>query len=209
MSSNNVLKIYNSRNVLIDQLKVQGFEVDDYGNFSINEIDAMMEKNQLDMIASRNTDGALVYVKYFLVGKQLRPQVLDDLVEDLFEVESILKDKKKDMIVLVTQEEPNASLLARMEYLFDKEGYYIVIRTITRLQFNVLEHFLVPSGKILSPEEVEELRIKLNLKELHRLPEISRFDQQALSLGLRPGQVVKFNRKSPTALVASYWRICV
>jgi DNA-directed RNA polymerase subunit H (RpoH/RPB5) len=209
MSSNNVLKIYKSRNVLIEQLKEQEFEVEDYGNFSINEIDAMLDKNQLDMIASRKTDGAHVYVKYFFTGKQLRPQVLDDLVEELFEIESILKDKTKDIIVLVTYEEPNASLLARLEYLYDKEGYYIVVRTIARLQFNVLQHTLVPFGKILLPDEVEELRIKLNLKELHRLPEISRFDEQALSLGVRPGQIVKFNRKSPTALFSNYWRICV
>ena len=208
MSSNKVLKIYKSRNVLIEQLKAQGFEVDDYGNFSINEIDAMVQNKQLDMFAMRESDGAQVYVKYLLDAK-LRPQILDDLVEDLYEVEAVLKDRTKDMIVLVINEEPNASLQSRLEYMFDKEGYYIVMNTVARLQFNVLEHVLVPSARILTTAEVEDLKLKLNLKELSRLPEISRFDPQALAMGIRPGQVVKFDRKSPTALVAPYWRICV
>ena len=209
MASHKLKLIHKSRNILLDQLEFQGYNVLDYQNFSVNEIDAMVENNQLDMKAERTTDGSVVYVKYMIDGKSLRPQSLDDLVEDLFEIENILTNKEKDMIVLVVQDEPNESITSRLRYLFDKDGYYICVRTIQRLQFNVLNHVLVPRAKILDKNENLELMKQLNVNNLKRLPEISRFDPQALALGIRPGQVVMFSRNSPTSLVAPYWRICV
>ena len=209
MASHKLKLIYKSRNILLDQLEFQGYNVLDYQNFSVNEIDAMVENNQLDMKAERTTDGSVVYIKYMIDGKSLRPQSLDDLVEDLFEIENILTNKEKDMIVLVVQDEPNESITSRLRYLFDKDGYYICVRTIQRLQFNVLNHVLVPRAKILDKNENLELMKQLNVNNLKRLPEISRFDPQALALGIRPGQVVMFSRNSPTSLVAPYWRICV
>ena len=209
MASHKLKLIHKSRNILLDQLEYQGYNVLDYQNFSVNEIDAMVENNQLDMKAERTSDGSVVYVKYMIDGKSLRPQSLDDLVEDLFEIENILTNKEKDMIVLVVQDEPNESITSRLRYLFDKDGYYICVRTIQRLQFNVLNHVLVPRAKILDKNENLELMKQLNVNNLKRLPEISRFDPQALALGIRPGQVVMFSRNSPTSLVAPYWRICV
>lgn len=209
MASHKLKLIYKSRNILLDQLEFQGYNVLDYQNFSVNEIDAMVENNQLDMKAERESDGSIVYVKYMIDGKSLRPQSLDDLVEDLFEIENILTNKEKDMIVLVVQDEPNESITSRLRYLFDKDGYYICVRTIQRLQFNILNHVLVPRAKILDKTENVELMKQLNLNNLRKLPEISRFDPQALALGIRPGQVVMFSRNSPTSLVAPYWRICV
>ena len=41
------------------------------------------------------------------------------------------------------------------------------------------------------------------------LPEISRFDPQALSLCLRPKQVIRIDRKSDTALEYKYYRVCI
>ena len=209
MASYKLKQLHKSRNVLLDQLQTQGYAVSGYQNFSIHEIDAMMENHQLDMKAQRESDGSVVYVKYIIDGKPLRPQTLDDLVEDLFDVEMILTDKQKDEIVLVTQDEPNESILSKLKYLFDKDGYFICVRTMNRLQFNVLNHVLVPEAVILTEMETAELMKTLNLNNLRKLPEISRFDPQALALGVRPGKVMKFYRNSPTSLVAPYWRICV
>ena len=45
--------------------------------------------------------------------------------------------------------------------------------------------------------------------DTNQLPEISRFDPQALAMCMRPGQVCKFERESSTALFYNYFRICV
>ena len=42
-----------------------------------------------------------------------------------------------------------------------------------------------------------------------QLPEISRYDPVALVIGLRPGEVCKIIRPSPTAITTEYFRLCI
>jgi DNA-directed RNA polymerase subunit H len=207
LSSNRILTVYKSRKTVLSQLEDQGFHVGDYELFSINEIDAMYANDQLDMLVTRKTDGKKTYVKYLLQIKQLRKDHLDQLVEDLYEVEQVLE--KKDTLVVVVNEEPNETIVTKMKYLYDHSGIFVVMHNIKRLQFNVLDHELVPSAVILTPEEVTELKTKFHIEKLSQLPEISRFDPQALAIGLRPGEVIRILRKSNTAMFYNYYRVCV
>ena len=206
LSSNRILSIYKSRNTIIEQLKNIGYDISDYSEFSINEIDAMNSNDQLDMLVSRE-DGRKVYIKYWLNIKQIRKDNLDQVVEDLYEIESILD--KKDTLIIITNEEPNDTIMQKITYVYDHSGIFIVLHYIKRLQFNILKHTLVPPAFILNDQEVNDLKIKYNMKSLMDLPEISRFDPQALALCLRPGQVIKIDRKSDTALEYNYYRICI
>jgi DNA-directed RNA polymerase subunit H (RpoH/RPB5) len=191
---------------MIEQLQNLGYDMTDYAEFSINEIDAMNTNNQLDMLVSRE-DGQKIYVKYLLNIKQLRKDNLDQLIEDLYDIETVLE--KKDTLIIITNEEPNDTITQRIKYVYDHSGIFIVLHYIKRLQFNLLKHTLVPSAKILKEEELESLKAQYNLKTLMDLPEISRFDPQALALCLRPNQVIKIERKSDTALEYNYYRVCV
>jgi DNA-directed RNA polymerase subunit H len=206
LSSNRILSIYKSRNTIIEQLRNLGYETTDYAEFSINEIDAMNTNNQLDMLVSRE-DGQKIYVKYLLNIKQLRKDNLDQLIEDLYDIETVLE--KKDTLIIITNEEPNDTITQRIKYVYDHSGIFIVLHYIKRLQFNILKHTLVPNAQILKEDELELLKGQYNLKTLMDLPEISRFDPQALALCLRPKQVIKIDRKSDTALEYNYYRVCV
>jgi DNA-directed RNA polymerase subunit H len=207
LSSNRILTVYKSRKTVLSQLEDQGFHVGDYELFSINEIDAMYANDQLDMLVTRNTDGKKVYVKYLLQIKQLRKDHLDQLVEDLYEVEQVLE--KSDILVVVVNEEPNDTIVTKLKYLYDHSGIFVVMHNIKRLQFNVLQHEFVPHAVILTPEEVTELKKKFHIEKLSQLPEISRFDPQALAILLRPGEVIRIDRKSNTAMNYNYYRVCV
>lgn len=207
LSSNRILTIYKSRSTIIEQLSELGYNMTDYEQFSINEIDAMYANNQLDMLVSRDTDGHKVYIKYLLNVKQLRKDNLDQLIEDLYEIDTVLE--KKDTLMIVSNEEPNDTITARMKYLYDHDQIFIVMHHIKRLQFNVLLHALVPQAKVLSDKDAEELKTKYNLQSIEKLPEISRFDPQALALCLRPLQVIEIKRKSATAMNYNYYRVCV
>ena len=96
-----------------------------------------------------------------------------------------------------------------MKYLYDKDGIFIVIHNIKRLQFNILNHNLVPDCKVLNEEELTDLKRKYNIENLNQLPEISRFDPQALAMCIRPGEVCELKRNSETALETNYYRVCV
>lgn len=209
MSSNfnRILSLYKSRNNILEILETLGYKISDYSGFSINEIDAMFVNQQLDMLLTHKSLPVKTYVKYFLTSKQIRPQNLDDIIEDLFVIENILT--KTDTLVIIMEEEPNETLLTKLKYLYDHDGVFVVVHNIQRLQFNILKHKLVPQTSILFTEQVSELKVKYNLKELTQLPEISRFDPVALAIALRPGQVCKILRSSATALEYEYYRICV
>ena len=43
-------KLYNSRNIILNQLEKQGYDVSEYRNFSINEVNIMAKNKQQDMI---------------------------------------------------------------------------------------------------------------------------------------------------------------
>ena len=62
---------------------------------------------------------------------------------------------------------------------------------------------------ILTQKETEDLLAKCNMKSVNQFPEIERFDPQALALSLRPGQVVRIQRDSVTALNTIYYRVCL
>ncbi|NDC83721.1 hypothetical protein EB093_08700 [bacterium] len=208
MSSNNrILRIYKSRATVLKLLQAQGYNVTDYSEFSINEIDTMFSNKQLDMLVKNENTEKKTYVKYYLDAKQVRPQYLDEIIEDLFSVDTVLT--KDDTLVIIIDSEPNDTIIAKVNYLYDHDGIFVVIHNINRLQFNILEHSLVPPIKILSDAETAQLLTKYNLKDTTQLPEISRFDPQALAISMRPGQVCEITRNSVTVTKYNYYRLCV
>jgi len=170
----------------------------------------MLTNSQLDMLIP-HPDGTKVYVKYYFTLKQttrqIRPQTLDDIIQDLYEIDEVLT--KKDTLIIIIDDEPNDTILAKMRYLYDHDGIFVIIHNIQRLQTDILDHVLVPFMEVLSDEAVAEFMKKYNLKDLSQLPEISRFDPQALVVGVRPGKVCRIQRKSITALDYDYYRVCV
>lgn len=210
-TSNKILSIYKSRLTIISHMETVGYNTNGYNIFSINEIDAMYHNNQLDMLLTHSVENKKVYIKYHFSSKtpvkQMRPQTLDAIIDDLYEIDNVLN--KNDTLVIILDEEPNATMIAKVKYTYDTSGIFVVIHNIKRLQFNLLEHVLVPKVEVLKETEVEKLKKDINLKTLSQLPEISRFDPQALAIMLRPGQIAKFTRSSQTALTSVYYRVCV
>ena len=205
--SNRILTLYKSRKTILELLEYQDYDVSEYVDFSINEIDAMNSNNQLDMLLTHKNGEKKTYIKYYLTAKQIKPQNLEDIIEDLYSIENILTNN--DNLIIIVEDEPNDTIQTKIKFLFDHNGIFVIIHNIKRLQFNILNHVLVPKCKILNTKEIEELKKKFNIKELTQLPEISRFDPQSLAMCLRPGDVCCFERDSPTAIKTNYYRICV
>lgn len=210
--STRLISIYKSRGTLLEQLEEKGYDVSEYLRFNINEIDAMLANDQLDMLIKHPENKRKVYIKYYFTNKQttrqIRSATLDEIIEDLYTIEEIMT--KEDTLIVVIDDEPNDTILAKMRYLYDRDGIFVIIHNIKRLQFNILKHELVPSMRVLTEKETQDFQRKYNLKDLTKdLPEISRFDPQALAVGVRPGQVCKIGRDSATALYYEYYRVCV
>jgi DNA-directed RNA polymerase subunit H (RpoH/RPB5) len=206
-SVNRIQSIYKARRNILALSEYRGFDTSGYNEFSINEIDTIYKNSQLDMLIENEETATKSYIKFYLDLKQLRPQNLDSIIEDLFLVDNVLTNK--DNLIIIVDDEPNDTITAKVKYLFDRSGIFVVIHNIQRLQYNILNHELVPKIDILDENEVVAFKKRYSVHNNSQLPEISRFDPQALAVAMRPGNICKFTRDSPTALETAYYRVCV
>lgn len=210
-SSSLIVSIYKSRQTLLDIMHSQNYNIIDYEGFSINEINIMYKNNQLDFILEKNDENEItkqkdkIYIKYYF--NKLKPLNLEEIVDDIYFVEEILK--KNDTLYIVTKDEINDTLMATLKQFWEKDNIFIIIQNIKRLQFNILEHILVPKHKILNEAELINIRRRYNITDLNNLPKISRFDPVSVALGIKPGQVCEIIRPSKSSINSNYYRLCI
>ena len=211
-SSAIISTVYTSRNIILDLMGKQGYNIEDYGNFSVNEVNSMKQNNQLDMLLEKKEENPVtkrknkIYIRYYL-GKTIRPANLQEMIDDLFNLEEILK--KDDTLFIIIKDEINETLTNELKHIWESDGIFIVIENIKRLQFNILDHDLVPQHTIVPESEVVNIMKKYNITDKIQFPDISRFDPVARAIGLRPGQLCHIVRPSKTAIKADYYRICI
>ena len=207
-----ISSIYKSRTIVLQLMKKQGYIVDDYSNFSVNEVNSMKQNNQLDMLLEMKDEDPVtkrknkIYIRYYL-AKTIRQVNIQDMIDDLFNLEQILT--KEDTLFIITKDDMNDTLTADLKQFWEKDGIFIVIQSIKRLQYNILEHTLVPEHRVMSELEVADVMKKYNIADNTLFPDISRFDPVAQVIGLRPGKVCHILRPSKTAIIADYYRVCV
>lgn len=216
-TSSIIAQIYKSRIVILELMERQNYNVTDHLGFSVNEINTMKTNNQLDMILEKNQKVSeegkeeveqpqKIYIKYYL-GKSLRPANLQDMIDDLFNVEEVLT--KNDTLLVVVKDEVNDTLINTLKHIWESEGIFIILIPLKRLQFNILEHVLVPPHRVLNDSEKINIKARYNITHDGQFPELSRFDPVAQAIGIRPGQVCESIRPSKTAISAPYYRICM
>jgi len=204
-NSTTIAKVYNSRKILLKQCKNRGYKIEDWSNFSINEVQTMYNNKQLDMLLEHKDNNKKLYIKYNIFTK-LRPQNVNDFIEDFYNIENLL-DKDDDFIIII-KNKPNTSLANLLKTIYNNEGIYLNIIDMHSCLFNILNHKFVPTHRVLSDEEKEEVMKKYNIVKDSELPEISRFDPVAKVIGLRPNQLCEITRSSSTSITTKYYRLC-
>lgn len=209
-----ISQIYQSRKNVLELMDKQGFDVLGYANFSVSEINAMKQNNQLDMLleskpeksGEKTSNGNKIYIRYYL-AKTIRPTNIHEMIDDLFVLTETLK--KTDTLYIIIKDNVNETLLNELKHIWERDGIFIIIESIKCLQFNILKHTLVPEHLVMSEDDVEKIMNKYNITDKIQFPDISRFDPVARAIGLRPGQVCNIIRPSKTSIKTNYYRICV
>ena len=205
MQSGQIIEIYNSRKTIIDLLEAQKYDVSQYKDFGIHDVNTLIQTKQMDMLLKKTTADKSVYVKYHL-AKSLRPVNVYEYIEDLFVLEEVLA--KKDDLIVIMKDEPNDTIRKTLTDIWEKEGIFIIVINIKRLQYNILNHQLVPQHIVLGAEEAAEIKRKYNILDDSQIPDISRFSPVSQVIGLRPGELCRVYRPSKTAIKAEFYRIC-
>jgi DNA-directed RNA polymerase subunit H (RpoH/RPB5) len=216
MSSQNtsilISAVYKSRKTVLELMDKQGYNTDDYSFFSINEVNTMKNHNQLDMLLEKRVDDPStnrknkIYIRYYL-GKKINSSNIQEMIDDLFGIDEVLTNA--DTLFIIIKDEVNETVINELKHIWEKDGIFIVVENIKRLQFNILNHTLVPPHRVMANDEVTEVMKKFNLLNINEFPDISRFDPVAKVIGLRPGQVCHIVRPSKTAIKADYYRVCI
>jgi DNA-directed RNA polymerase subunit H (RpoH/RPB5) len=205
MQSGQIIEIYNSRKTIIDLLEAQKYDVSQYKDFGINEVNTLIQTKQMDMLLKKTTMDKSVYVKYHL-AKSLRPVNIYEYIEDLFTLEEVLQ--KKDDLIVIMKDEPNDTIRKTLTDIWEKDGIFIIVINIKRLQYNILKHQLVPEHIVMGAEEAAAIKQKYNIHDDSQIPDISRFSPVSQVIGLRPGELCRIYRPSKTAIKAEFYRIC-
>jgi DNA-directed RNA polymerase subunit H (RpoH/RPB5) len=205
--------IFTSRQIILELMDKQGYNINNYANFSIIEVNSMKLNNQLDMLLETSDENVTndnqkkkIYIRYYLPVR-LGAANIREMIDDLFILTETLK--KTDTLFIIIKEEPNETIINEIKHIWESEGIFIVIESIKRLQFNILKHVLVPPHRVMLETEVNQIIKRYNITDKSQFPDISRFDPVARVIGLRPGDVCHIIRASKTAIETNYYRICV
>jgi len=209
-----ISQIYQSRKIILELMNKQGFDTSGYSNFSISEVNAMKQNNQLDMLLEskppttegKTIDGNKIYIRYYL-AKTIRPANIHEMIDDLFVLTETLK--KSDTLYIIIKDNINETLINEIKHIWERDEIFIIIENIKSLQFNILNHVLVPHHEVMKDNEVKDVMIKYNITDKNQFPDISRFDPVSRAIGIRPGQVCHIIRSSKTAIESDYYRLCV
>ena len=212
MDSSLIASISKSREIILKLMKKQNYNVDEYDNFSINEINSKFINKQLDMLLEK-VDPVLpaekikIYIRYYLGKSSLRPQNIQDIIDDLFHLSNVLT--KKDILMIVVIDPMNDILMQYLKHIWEQDQIFIIVQSMKSLQYNILEHEYVPDHRILSAIDVAKIKQLYNITNDSQFPEISRYDPVAQVIGIRPGQICEITRPSKTAISSKYYRICI
>jgi len=163
VSSGTVSALFKSRNHILQLLSRQGMDVSNYTDYGVAEVQTMYTNNQLDMLLTTEKDihpERKVYVKYYL-AKTLRRENINNMIDDLFYIEQVLQPT--DTLIIVMKQEVNDTVIGILNEIWEKDRIFIVVHSLDRLQFNILEHQYVPEHVVLTEAEQEEVLKKYNI----------------------------------------------
>lgn len=212
MESKLIYLISKGRQNVLELMDKNGYDTTEYMNFTKSEVNAMNSYQQLDMILTKEEDNSKIYIRFALESK-VTVNLIKGIVDNLFYQTEGEEDvpptlAKNDILYIIFQTDPNQTVINMLKHIWETEGIFIIPQSLARIQFNILKHSLVPPHRIISAEEVEELKRTRHIK-LEELPRISRFDPVAQAICIKPGQVCEIARASRNAVISMYYRHCV
>ena len=100
----------------------------------------------------------------------MRPNNIQEIVEDLFNLEEILS--KDDELLIIVKDDINDSIKGVLVHIRNSQKIFVSIISLKRLQYNILNHSLVPQHIIMTEEEKQDVKKKYNVIDDSKFPEI-------------------------------------
>ena len=206
-------KLYQSRKIILEMLELRGYTIEQYTNFTINEIDLMTKNaskkleatnNTLDIIVNHKTNDSKIIVKYILFTK-IRPNNLKVLIDEMIEE---INPNTSDTIIFISKDKLNN--IEAFDTIFNSyNSLFLQIFELHKLLINISKHVLVPQLKILNKDETSLVLKKYNTNDLNNFHIIKLSDPQAKFYGVRKYDLCEITRPSETSGVYNSYRYCL
>lgn len=124
----------------------------------------------------------------------------------LSDVRKALEEEGAKVVIVVVANRPTHAARKGVDELRDKDVQFF---DLMELQYNVSRHTLVPLHEpIRNDADIDAITTRYRLKSRYHLPLILSTDVMARYLALKPGQLVKITRPSPSAGTYVMYRCC-
>ena len=173
------------------------------GVFDLEGLDVNQNRTIIKFIKNINDDKA---------GTRLGINSSGDIKSaqtELIELYEFLKDTNKltpndNIVFIICYGESLHDVHTRTEDILNN----CQIFHTSRLIFNVTKHKYVPKHELLSKPEISDLKIKLNIDSVQKLPSIDITDQVARYFNMKQGAVCRIYRPSLTTHTHIFYRVC-
>jgi len=121
------------------------------------------------------------------------------------------KDPKFDLYLVVMAEKLTTNHMKEIAKLEKEQpGMTVQFFDLKEVSFNITKHVLVPKHEVIDDEtEIAEIVKTYQVKTKHQFPLILRTDPVAKYYGMKPGNLVRITRVSPSAGEYFLYRCCV
>ena len=209
--------LYRSRKTLLNILKEKGYDVAPYEKFGPWEIESMIQSekvNSLRMNLMKKEESDSKVTNCIVIYRLNRlKQSIQTFVNAFFDEESedyIANPESTEVIVMLLEPVNTVDVFHNSALASFQKNLRLSFFQAHSLVNNPQEHILVPKHELVSKDDIQALKKKLNIQSISNLPFI-RFHQdiQARILGAVPGDVIKITRPSPSAGIETVYRVCV
>jgi len=214
-------QLYLARKTIIEMLEDRGFKNKFIKNYAYSYFNEMYKhftnySGVFDLEAV-NEDGNKTIVKFI---KTINSKSTDDIgiiepsqsttaKKEILEINDFLKDTflldKKDTVVFIIC---YGKELHETHKNLEKKYESIQLFHTNRLLVNITKHVLVPKHELLTESEKKDIKTRLNLSSLDKLPKILETDQVARYYNMNHGDVCRIYRPSKNAGIHICYRFC-
>ena len=211
--------LYDTRGEVLEMIESRGFNVDNYKNFTREEIFIQFDQNSKFLITSEvgpldilveNDQNKKLFVKYRLEQKFKKSKSLDQQIENIYN--DTLKADDTLIIIFISRilsNNKDSNVFQYCENIYNKKQFYVQIFGLENFLFNPTKNAIVPKHIIISDEEEAELLSKYNINNKTCLPIICREDPIAKYIGLKPGKICKILAPSISSMLTVKYRLCI
>ena len=209
-------KFTKSRRTIIDMLELRGFNIENYVNFSSEELNVMIksldkklsyEIMPLDIVVEhKEIEDKKCVVKY--VHSQFRKlSKISIFVKEM--IENGIVNENDDLVFIVNDKINNIeTFYALFDQLYISDKVFVQLFDMNKLLINITKHELVPSMRIVSEEEKLAVKEKYNVESMSNFPLILSYDPVAQFYGVKKGDLCEIIRKSETSGEYKAYRYC-